>query len=274
LLKLSFSAGDVIRVIDRPHSDWWQGTRDGHIGVFPSNYAKNVAETGELFTVLFQLESTSDGDLSGKVDDAVEVLEKPAGGWWLAKSVSTGDVGLLPANYIRVSSMAAALQEATSAEGVTNPTVSSAVFEDAVVIKSTQAFDALLAEGIVVEPADLKPVSAMGEAVTQGKPVSVECVAMSWVASDGGKREVFCSTRDQGRPLSFVVDHNASVTKGLALGLQGLRVGQAVFITCDPSMGYGEAGMPPLVKPNSFLVYHVEVRPFICLLSLVRSFFQ
>ena len=49
------------------------------------------------------------------------------------------------------------------------------------------------------------------------------------------------------------------VTKGLFEGLQKLSVGQTATITCEPARAYGDAGMPPHVPPNSYIIYEVEV---------------
>jgi hypothetical protein len=244
--------------------------------VFPSNYAKPVAEKGDTFNVLFDLESASVGDLSGKAGDLVEVLEKPGGGWWLGKFLPTGEIGLLPANYIKLADSVVETSPINKAsksvpDGAVKPATSSTSFpvggvsssspsylyEDTAVVNSVLAFDRLITDGFVVEPVGL---SSSGEAVSRDSAVEIECVAMSWVASESGRREIFSSTRDQGCRLRFLPDSRATVTKGLALGLLQLSVGQTALITCDPSTGYGEAGMPPLVKPNSFLVYHIEVK--------------
>jgi len=95
-------------------------------------------------------------------------------------------------------------------------------------------------------------------------------------------------------PMRFALD-GTTVTRGLYEGVLKMRIGQRAIITyeefanyfhyptdahastfddlyqptlyflkiknhrCSPTMAYGEAGMPPLVKPNAFVIYHVEV---------------
>lgn len=36
--ELAFDKGDVIRVVDRTHKDWWKGQLKGRTGIFPVNY--------------------------------------------------------------------------------------------------------------------------------------------------------------------------------------------------------------------------------------------
>lgn len=41
---LAFSAGQVIRVLNRDGSGWWDGELDGQRGWFPSNYVNTEAD--------------------------------------------------------------------------------------------------------------------------------------------------------------------------------------------------------------------------------------
>jgi signal transducing adaptor molecule len=36
--ELAFEKGDVIKVVDRTHKDWWKGQLKGRTGIFPVNY--------------------------------------------------------------------------------------------------------------------------------------------------------------------------------------------------------------------------------------------
>lgn len=38
-----------------------------------------------------------------------------------------------------------------------------------------------------------------------------------------------------------------------------MKKGEVAVLTCSPSYGYGEKGMPPKIPPNSRLVFEVEV---------------
>ncbi|KAG8802765.1 ESCRT-0 subunit protein hse1, partial [Serendipita sp. 399] len=42
--ELAFEKGDVIKVIDRTHKDWWKGQLKGRTGIFPVNYVEALPE--------------------------------------------------------------------------------------------------------------------------------------------------------------------------------------------------------------------------------------
>jgi len=62
-----------------------------------------------------------------------------------------------------------------------------------------------------------------------------------------------------GKPFKFKLG-KGEVIKGWDLGLQGLKVGGKRKITIPPQMGYGAAGAPPDIPPNSTLVFEVECK--------------
>lgn len=41
---LSVSAGDIVVIVSRVDAEWTQGTIDGRIGIFPSNYGEELSE--------------------------------------------------------------------------------------------------------------------------------------------------------------------------------------------------------------------------------------
>lgn len=43
---LSFSAGEVVEIIDETNADWWTGKCRGRQGLFPSNYVEKLAASG------------------------------------------------------------------------------------------------------------------------------------------------------------------------------------------------------------------------------------
>jgi len=55
------------------------------------------------------------------------------------------------------------------------------------------------------------------------------------------------------------MDRCETVTAGLAEAVGKMTVGSRALVTCTPNMGYGEAGNPPNVKPNSHVVFDVTV---------------
>lgn len=42
--ELSFAKGDVITIISKDHSDWWKGTIEGRVGIFPANFVGLMPE--------------------------------------------------------------------------------------------------------------------------------------------------------------------------------------------------------------------------------------
>lgn len=168
---------------------------------------------------------------------------------------TNSEIGLFPANYIELGTKPSNVTDkATSISPLPKPEKYSNVSEIPI-IKSLKAFETLVETGFVVE---IDPQSEGTEPVSWGQVVEVHVIAMTWNGAEGS-REEFSSTRSPiSIPMRFVLDGSA-VTKGLHEGLLLLKVGQRALITCAPSLAYGEVGMPPLVKPNSYIVYHVEV---------------
>uniref|UniRef100_A0A1B0D2F9 FK506-binding protein n=1 Tax=Phlebotomus papatasi TaxID=29031 RepID=A0A1B0D2F9_PHLPP len=50
------------------------------------------------------------------------------------------------------------------------------------------------------------------------------------------------------------------VIRGWDIGVAGMKVGSKRRITCPPQMAYGSKGSPPVIPPNSTLVFEVELR--------------
>lgn len=49
------------------------------------------------------------------------------------------------------------------------------------------------------------------------------------------------------------------VIKGCDEGISTMRKGERAVFTIPPDLAYGEAGSPPMVPPNSTLIFDVEL---------------
>jgi FKBP-type peptidyl-prolyl cis-trans isomerase len=102
--------------------------------------------------------------------------------------------------------------------------------------------------GLQIE--DLRP--GTGAEASAGKTVTVHYVG---TLTDGTK---FDSSRDRGKGFGFKLGAG-QVIKGWDQGVAGMKVGQLRKLTIPPELAYGTRGFPPVIPPNSTLVFEVEL---------------
>jgi hypothetical protein len=85
--ELGFVAGDVIRLLDDQHLDWWKGEFNGSVGLFPANYVQRVERystpqhtclpsTVNVFVIDELLQKLHLAQSSSQSSDFIENIEK------------------------------------------------------------------------------------------------------------------------------------------------------------------------------------------------------
>jgi FKBP-type peptidyl-prolyl cis-trans isomerase FkpA len=97
---------------------------------------------------------------------------------------------------------------------------------------------------------DIRP--GTGAEARAGQRVTVHYVG---TLTDGSK---FDSSRDRGQGFTFKLGAG-QVIKGWDEGVAGMKIGQLRKLTIPPELAYGARGFPPVIPPNSTLVFEVEL---------------
>jgi FKBP-type peptidyl-prolyl cis-trans isomerase FkpA len=91
-----------------------------------------------------------------------------------------------------------------------------------------------------------------GAEAVAGKKVTVHYTG--WL-TNGTK---FDSSLDRGQPFPFPLGAGR-VIQGWDKGVAGMKVGGKRRLTIPPQMAYGERGAPPVIPPNSTLIFEVQL---------------
>jgi FKBP-type peptidyl-prolyl cis-trans isomerase FkpA len=98
-----------------------------------------------------------------------------------------------------------------------------------------------------------------GAEATNGRTVTVQYTGWLYTQSTADHRGTkFDSSRDRNQPFSFVLGAG-QVIRGWDQGVAGMRVGGQRTLVIPSSLGYGSAGAPGAIPPNSALVFDVEL---------------
>jgi len=178
-------------------------------------------------------------ELSLVKGETVIVLDKAGDGWWSGITTSQGvpKRGYFPMNYLRSKTGGAS----TSANPVRKGTDFS--------ISSLDAFDALVEKGFAVEYISR---SESGKHLHLGSRVEATATVLTW---DGATTE---ATVGSEGPLAYTVGA-LQVPIGLDEASLSLQVGDDALVILAPGKAFGYAGHPPLIPPNSHVVYSIRV---------------
>jgi len=103
--ELQFKQGDIITVLQKDPSGWWQGELNGRVGVFPSvDWVEEIGVSSEpkgpkQCRALYEYRADNEHELSIKPGDILTV-EKDDDGWYTGRN-QNGQVGIYPSNYVQ-----------------------------------------------------------------------------------------------------------------------------------------------------------------------------
>jgi peptidylprolyl isomerase len=85
-----------------------------------------------------------------------------------------------------------------------------------------------------------------------------QTATMEYVGVSYSDKKQFDASWDTGRPFTFPLGEGR-VIKGWDQGIPGMKVGGRRQLIIPPDLAYGEAGYPPVIKPNETLVFVVDL---------------
>ncbi|QRW00682.1 FKBP-type peptidyl-prolyl cis-trans isomerase [Ceratobasidium sp. AG-Ba] len=85
-------------------------------------------------------------------------------------------------------------------------------------------------------------------------PQEGDKVQIHYVGKLQATGEQFDSSRDRGKPFETLIG-----MKKVIKGVPQLSLGEKAVLTISPDYGYGAKGYPPVIPPNSTLIFEVEL---------------
>ncbi len=96
-------------------------------------------------------------------------------------------------------------------------------------------------------------VTGEGATAVAGDQVTVQYVGVDYETG-----EQFDASWDNGQPFPFQLGAG-QVIPGWDQGVEGMKVGGRRELTIPPDLAYGKQGSPPAIKPNSTLVFVIDL---------------
>jgi FKBP-type peptidyl-prolyl cis-trans isomerase len=118
-------------------------------------------------------------------------------------------------------------------------------------------------EEVAKTPQEIMPgLTYVDSLIGDGEEVQIDDFVMvhytGWLFVDGAKTEQFDSSVERGEPIGFPLGRSF-VIQGWEKGIPGMKVGGKRTLYIEPDMGYGAEGRPPVIPPNTTLVFDVEI---------------
>lgn len=227
----------------------------------------------EIYEIVYDWNATeSEEDLELVSGSDIIVVEKYSHGWWFGRTVEVGKngrQGFFPSNYVRakmgpnppptpprpasfmqISEDIIAINEQLAT--LSNISYDSVKGGCRFSMRSLDAFDDLMNIGVAIEfDSNSSNDNSSATPITSGTYVQFMCTAMTW---NGSSAESFIFAESQ---LKFVVGR-CHVSRGMDVALLRLKEGDTANVICSPNKAYGEQGLPPVVPPNSNIVYRIS----------------
>jgi peptidylprolyl isomerase len=90
---------------------------------------------------------------------------------------------------------------------------------------------------------------------TGPSPSATQMVTVNYTGTLASSGKVFDTTTGK-QPISFAMN---GVIKGFSEGLSTMKVGGKRTVFIPAALGYGATGYPPVIPPNSDLIFEIEL---------------